>query len=177
MIKRKTADFNSFVAFDFETTGLGANEKITEIGAVKVIDGYMVARYSSLADPQKPIDPMITGITGITDEMVAGKPTAEELMPSFYAFTEGLPLVAHNAAFDCRFLECAAQKAGCYFDQEVFDTLRYAKKILPELPTHKLTSLCALLGIRQSDAHRAWCDAEATARLYMILRAKDPTLK
>lgn len=176
MIKRKTADFNSFVAFDFETTGLGPDEKITEIGAVKVIDGYLVARYSSLANPQKSIDPAITRMTGITNEMVAGKPTAEQLMPSFHAFTEGLPLVAHNAAFDCRFLERAAQAAGCYFDQEVFDTLYYAKRILPELPSYKLTALCALLGIEQSAAHRAWCDAEVTARLFMFLRLKDNTL-
>ena len=176
MIKRKTADFNSFVAFDFETTGLGAREKITEIGAVKVKDGYMVARFSSLTDPQKPIDPMITAITGITNEMVQGKPTAQQLMPSFYEFTEGLPLVAHNAAFDCRFLEREACAAGCFFDQEVFDTLYYAKRVLPGLSSYKLTVLCQLLGISQSDAHRAWCDAEAAARLYMYLRSKDPTI-
>ena len=177
MVKKTTADFKSFVAFDFETTGLGADERITEIGAVKVIDGFMVARYSSLTDPQKPIDPRITKITGITNEMVAGKPTAEQLMPSFDAFTEGLPLVAHNASFDCRFLDQAAKRAGCYFDQEIFDTLLYAKRILPELSSHKLPSLCRLLGITQSSAHRAWCDAEAAARLYMILRSKDTSLK
>lgn len=176
MIKIKNADFNSFVAFDFETTGLGAEEKITEIGAVKVKDGFLVARYSSLADPEKPIDPLITRITGITNEMVAGKPTAKQLMPSFHAFTEGLPMVAHNAAFDCRFLEREAQGAGCYFDQEVFDTLYYAKRILPGMPSYKLTALCALLGIPQPDAHRAWCDAEAAARLFIYLRSKDTSI-
>ncbi|MBQ9952798.1 MAG: hypothetical protein IJO92_00495, partial [Clostridia bacterium] len=89
MVKRKDADFNSFVCFDFETTGLGKEDKIIEIGAVKVIDGYMVARYSSLVDPKVLIDPLITKITGITNEMVAGKPTIEELMPSFYEFVQG----------------------------------------------------------------------------------------
>ena len=173
MVKRKSPDFNSFIAFDFETTGLGAGEKITEIGAVKVVDGFMVARFSSLTDPLKPIDPMITKITGITNEMVQGKPTAVQLMPSFYAFAEGLPLVAHNAPFDCRFLEQAAQEAAWFFDQEVFDTLRYAKKILPDLPSYKLTDLCLMLGIPQSDAHRAWCDAEAAARLFVYLKSKD----
>ncbi len=176
MIKRKTADFDSFIAFDFETTGLSSRERITEIGAVKVKNGYLVARFSSLADPQKPIDPFITKITGITDEMVKGKPTAEQLMPSFFAFTEGLPLVAHNAAFDCRFLERDAAAAGCFFDQEVFDTLQYAKRVLPGLPSYKLTDLCAFLGISQSEAHRAWCDAEAAARLFMYLRTKDETI-
>ncbi len=176
MVKRKIADFNSFVAFDFETTGLSSREKITEIGAVKVKDGYLVARFSSLTDPQKEIDPMITKITGITNEMVRGKPTAEQLMPSFHQFTEGLPLIAHNAAFDCRFLEREATAAGCFFDQEVFDTLCYAKQILPGLPSYKLTELCAMLGIPQQDAHRAWCDAEAAARLFIYLRTKDETI-
>ncbi len=172
MVKHKDADFDSFVCFDFETTGLGREDKIIEIGAVKIKDGYMVARYSSLVDPCRPIDPMITKITGINDEMVRGKPTIDKLIPSFYDFTEGLPLVAHNAPFDCRFLERDAKACGYYFDHEVFDTLRFAKKVLPDLPCHKLVALTEMLGIEQRDAHRAWCDAEATARLYMFLKYK-----
>lgn len=172
MIKRKTADFNSFVAFDFETTGLGMHDKITEIGAVKVKDGYLVSRFSTLVDPGIPIDPMITKITGITNDMVAGKPAIEQLLPCFLDYTEGFPLVAHNAAFDCRFLEREAQVSGFFLDHEVFDTLQFARRVLPRMPSYKLTALSALLGIPQQDAHRAWCDAEACARLYMILRAR-----
>ena len=147
MIKKKIADFNSFVCFDFETTGLDRNAKIIEIGAVKVKDGYMVSRYSSLVDPGCVIEPLITNITGITNEMVQGKPKIEHLIPSFYEFTEGLPMVAHNAAFDCRFLERDAQACGYYFDNEVFDTLYFAKKVLPELPSHKLTVLTGLYSV------------------------------
>ncbi len=172
MIKKKTADFDSFVCFDFETTGLGRDAKIIEIGAVKVKDGFMVSRFSSLVDPGCVIEPLITNITGITNEMVEGKPKIEQLIPSFYAFTEGLPMVAHNAAFDCRFLERDAQSCGYYFDNEVFDTLYFAKKVLPGLPSHKLTVLTELLGIEHNEAHRAWCDAECTARLYMYLKAR-----
>ncbi len=172
MVKRKTADFNSFVCFDFETTGLSKEAKIIEIGAVKVKDGYLVSRYSSLVDPGVMLDPMITQITGITDEMLSGKPTIEQLIPSFYAFTENLPLVAHNAPFDCRFLERDALACGFHFDQDVFDTLSFARKVLPKQPSYKLGTLAALLGIPLNDAHRAWCDAEATARLYMHLKAK-----
>ncbi len=172
MVKRKTADFNSFVCFDFETTGLSKEAKIIEIGAVKVKDGYLVSRYSSLVDPGVMLDPMITQITGITDEMLIGKPTIEQLMPSFYAFAENLPLVAHNAPFDCRFLERDALACGFHFDQDVFDTLSFARKVLPKQPSYKLGTLTALLGIPLNDAHRAWCDAEATARLYMYLKAK-----
>ncbi len=172
MIKKKEADFNSFVCFDFETTGLSKDSKIIEIGAVKVKDGYMVSRYSTLVDPCVAIDAMVTQITGITDEMVCGKPTIDQLIPSFYEFTEHLPLVAHNAPFDCRFLEREALAAGFHFDNDVFDTLSYARKVLPDLPSYKLGALTALLGIPLNDAHRAWCDAEATARLYMYLKAK-----
>lgn len=172
MVKKKNADFKSFVCFDFETTGLHREAKVIEIGAVKVKDGFMVARYSSLVDPGIEIDPMITSITGITNEMLEGKPTIEQLIPSFYDFTEGLVLVAHNASFDCRFLERDSLACGYHFDHEVFDTLCFARKVLPKLPSYKLNALAALLGIPLNDAHRAWCDAEATARLYMHLRAR-----
>ena len=175
MVKRKTADFNSFVCFDFETTGLHKDARVIEIGAVKVKEGYLVARYSSLVDPGVALDPMITKITGITDEMLTGKPTIEQLIPSFYDFTEGLPLVAHNAPFDCRFLERDALACGYHFDHDVFDTLRFARKVLPDQPSYKLGVLTALLGIPLNDAHRAWCDAEATARLYMYLKMKQNT--
>ena len=172
MVKKKTADFNSFVCFDFETTGLDRASKVIEIGAGKVKDGYMVARYSSLVDPGVEIEPMITKITGITNEMVEGRPTIDQLMPSFYEFTEGLTLVAHNASFDCRFLERDSLAAGYHFDHDVFDTLSFARKVMPGLPSYKLTVLTELLGIQQNEAHRAWCDAEATARLYMYLKMK-----
>lgn len=172
MVKKKDADFNSFVCFDFETTGLKKTSRVIEIGAVKIKDGYMVSRYSSLVDPQVEIDGMITELTGITNEMVEGKPTIDQLIPSFYDFTEGLTLVAHNAPFDCRFLERDSLAAGYHFDHDVFDTLSFAKKVLPGLPSYKLTVLTALFGIQQNEAHRAWCDAEATARLYMYLKTK-----
>ncbi len=172
MIKKKEADFRSFVAFDFETTGLDASSKIIEIGAVKVRDGYMVSRYSTLVDPEIRIDPMITGITGITNEMVEGKPTIDALMPSFHDFCEDLPMVAHNASFDCRFLQRESEAAGYFFDNEVFDTLSFARRVLPKQPSYKLGALTALLGIPLNDAHRAWCDAEACARLYLHLKSK-----
>lgn len=172
MIKKNEADFKSFVAFDFETTGLDATSKIIEIGAVKVRDGYMVSRYSSLVDPEIEIQPMITKITGIDNQMVAGMPTIEALIPSFYDFCEGLPLVAHNAHFDGRFLQREAEAAGYFFDNEIFDTLHFARRILPKQRSYKLGVLTKLLGIPLYNAHRAWCDAEACARLYMALKAK-----
>lgn len=177
MIKKKDADFRSFIAFDFETTGLSSDAKIIEIGAVKVQDGYLVSRYSSLVDPEVVIDPFITSITGISNEMVRGKPTIAELLPSFREFCGNLPMVAHNASFDCRFLTRESEANGFYFDNELFDTLSFARKILSKQPSYKLGALTALLGIPLNDAHRAWCDAEACARLYMVLKAKADSLK
>ncbi|MBQ6823340.1 MAG: 3'-5' exonuclease [Clostridia bacterium] len=172
MVKYNTPDFTSFVCFDFETTGLYKDSRVIEIGAVMVKDGYMVSRYSSLVDPGVMIEPTITKLTGISNEMVEGKPCIEQLIPSFYAFCENLPLVAHNASFDARFLERDSKAAGYFFDNPLFDTLSLARKVLPNLPSYKLNALTALLGIPLKDAHRAWCDAEATARLYMHLRAR-----
>ncbi len=173
MFKIKDASFDSFVAFDFETTGLGSEEKITEIGAVKVERSHLISRYSSLVNPRKFISPQITAITGITNEMVQDAPTIEQLLPSFKEYVGALPMVAHNAAFDCRFLCREAEPNGIFFDNAVFDTLYYAKRIFPGLPTYKLTYLTNFLRIPQEDAHRAWCDAEATARLYVYLKWKE----
>ena len=173
MVKCKEANFSSFVCFDFETTGLGRDDKIIEIGAVKVIDGYMVARYSSLVDPKVPIDPLITKITGITNEMVQGKPTIEELIPSFYEFVQDLPMVAHNAPFDCRFLERDSKACGFYFDNGVFDTLRFMKyrcESFPGLMNNKLCTACEYFGITSEVFHRADADAEVTAKLYLALQ-------
>ncbi len=170
MIKIKTADFNSFICFDLETTGLHRDAKIIEIGAVKIKDGYLVSRFSTLVDPQIVVDPLVTQITGITNEMLEGKPSIDQLIPSFFNFTEGLPLVAHNAGFDRRYIERDAESLGYHFDQPIFDTLQFARKVLPGLKSYKLTALTALLGIPHSEAHRAASDAEATARLYFYLK-------
>ena len=159
MIRRKEPDFNSFVCFDFETTGLSRNDRIIEIGAVKVENGYLVSRYSSLVDPRRPISPLITQITGISDEMVRGKPGIEELLPSFYAYTQGYILMAHNAPFDCGFLTRAAEGTGYRFDQPVFDTLTFARRVLPNRVSYRLPDLTEDLKIPQETAHRAWCDA------------------
>ncbi len=177
MFKIREANFDSFVAFDFETTGLGNSERITEVGAVKVVQGHLVSRYSTLVNPQKLITPQITAITGITNEMVKDAPKIEQLLPSFKEYVGDLPMIAHNSGFDCRFLCNAAEACGIFFDNPVFDTFYYAKRIIPGLPSYKLTYLTELLKIPQEEAHRAWCDAEATARLYVYLKWKENCLK
>ena len=109
-------------------------------------------------------------LTGITDEMVAREPTIETLLPLFLDFAGDLPLIAHNAPFDCGFLFREAEALGLAIRNPVVDTLRLARKVFPRLPSYKLGYLTDYFCIAQEDAHRACCDAAATAKLYLMMR-------
>lgn len=163
-------NYDEFVVFDFETTGMGKTAKITEIGAVRVDHGEFVGRFSRLVNPETPIPWNIQQLTGITDAMVRAEAPIEKVLPEFLAFAEGAPLIAHNAPFDCAFLYREAEKLGISVTAPVVDTLRLARKVWPKLPSYKLVFLTDYFCIEQSRAHRAWCDAEATAKLYMMMR-------
>ena len=171
--KHENALVLDFVAFDLETTGVGREDAITEIGAVKVRGGKIVDRYDTFVDPGFPIPPYITQITGITDEMVAGAPDFSAAVPDFLRFAEGLTLVAHNASFDMRFLMRDAARCGVDVTNSSSDTLRLARKKWPGLESYKLTALTERFSIRQTEAHRAWCDAEAAAELYLLIVGKE----
>jgi len=157
-----------FAAFDLETTGFGASARITEIGAVKVHCGEIVERFDTLVNPGMPIPPGITALTGITNAMVADAPCIHEALPVFFDFTEGLPLVAHNARFDCGFIQREMERQNLEREFCVADTLSLARKTW-KLPCYKLGFLTDYFCIAQEEAHRAWCDAEATAKLYMMM--------
>lgn len=163
--------YRSFVCLDFETTGLsGTRDAVTEIGAVKVLEGEVVQRFSTLVNPGRPIPPRVVSLTGISNDMVEDYPRIQELLPVFLGFLGELPLVAHNAKFDCKFLERDLERMGRTIDNPVADTLQQARLRCPGLPSYKLGYLTGYFSIPLSDAHRAWCDAEATARLYLKLQ-------
>ena len=95
-----------YIAFDFETTGLNPNEdRIIEIAAIKFLNGKPVDRFVTLVNPERPIDPFITDITGISDKMVKEEPIELDILDDFLEFLSDLPLVAHNISFDKSFLD------------------------------------------------------------------------
>ena len=169
-----TPDFDSFVAFDIETSGTygAANgdgpAEITEIGAVKVVDGKVTERFSELVNPGRKILPRIARITGITDDMVADKPDITTVIRAFSEFVGDSVLVGHNIkASDLYYIDRAARRAGVRLENPFFDTYLYAKRwqATKGWDNVKLEYLSEWFGIQQKDAHRAWCDAEANAEL------------
>ena len=179
MTELSSPNFNSFVAFDIETTGtLGAANgdaapEITEIGAVKVVDGLIVDRFSQLANPGRKIVPRIARLTHITDAMLADQPPIDEVIRQFKAFVGDSVLVGHNIKnCDIPYISRSAKRAGIAFDNSYFDTYRYAKGLKNEMgwKNVKLEYLSQQFGISQSDAHRAWCDAEANVGVYLKLK-------
>jgi len=150
-----------FVAFDLETTGLSAGrDKIVEISGIKFQNGVTFSTFDTLIDPEIPIPPEITRINGITDEMVAGKPTIETALPCFLEFIRGCVLIAHNAPFDVGFLNAALAAQGLSpINTPVTDTLVLSRKAIPGQVNYKLQTLAAHLKIDPGNAHRAKDDA------------------
>ncbi len=159
-----------YVAFDLETTGMSAERnEIIEIGAVKVEGGKVVDRFSSFVNPHQPIPPEIVRLTGISDDMVKDAADAAFVVPEFVRFSEGYMLVGHNLMFDFTFTRISASRLGLPFEHEGVDTLKVARKVLSDLPSRSLGSLCDHYGIVNAAAHRAYHDALATAKLYQTL--------
>ncbi|OEG00438.1 PolC-type DNA polymerase III [Vulcanibacillus modesticaldus] len=163
---RKLID-ETFVVFDTETTGLSAVfNTIIEIGAVKIKNGKVIDRFETFVDPQEPISPKITEITGITDDMVKGAPLLDEALPRFRDFIGDAILVVHNARFDIGFLNIGFKKIGAKeLNNPVIDTVELARLLYPKMKNYKLNTLCKHFKIELVNHHRALNDAEATGYL------------
>ena len=160
----------SYVCVDVETTGLNPkSENIIEIGAVKVQDGQIIDTFQSFLRPRKPLESRIVALTGITDEMLQDAPDGKQVMPLFGEFCGDLPLVGHNLIFDYAFLKRAMLNEKQSFERKGIDTLKIARKYLPELESRNLGFLCRHFHITHT-AHRALGDAQATVQLYEILK-------
>lgn len=178
----KGQDFEApCVVFDIETTGFGpTKDKIIEIGAVKVVEGKIVDKYSTFVNPDIPIPFEIEKLTGINDQMVMGYPMIEEILPQFLKFCEGCILVAHNASFDVGFIRKKAELQGIEIDFTVIDTVALSRLLLPQLSKVKLNLVAKALGISLENHHRAVDDANATAEIFVkfiaMLKDKEITM-
>lgn len=158
----------TFVVFDLETTGVDHDDKMTEIGAVKIVDGKMTEYFTTLINPQKHIPSDVVALTGIDDEMVKTAPLFEEVCSDFYKFCYGATLVGHNVEFDIRFVRNQAKPLDFEFDNFLMDTLEIGRENVKGVANYKLNTLCDLFGIKFRH-HRAMSDAAATAELFIEL--------
>lgn len=159
---------DTFVVFDIETTGFSAAEdRIIEIGAVKITDGAIVDRFSTFVNPEVPIPFEIQQLTHITDDMVLEAPKIEEALPAFLDFVGESALVAHNAGFDVGFIGQNCVRLGRSRTFTSVDTVGLARVLLPTLSKYKLNIVAKALNISLENHHRAVDDAAATAEIYV----------
>lgn len=157
-----------FIAFDLETTGIKPKEDmIVEIGAVLFDGNRAMKGYGVLINPGVPIPPDASAVNGITNEMVAGKPKIAEVLTDFTDFCGDLPLVAHNAPFDFKFLlEDIKLHHSTAPTGVVLDTLPLARKVFPGLPNYKLGTLVRHFGFPSGTFHRAEEDSTYCGLLF-----------
>lgn len=158
-----------FTVLDLETTGLNPKtDKIIEIGAVRVRDGLIAETFESFVNPGRKLEERIAALTGICDEELEVAPPIEEVLPLLFAFIGEDILVGHRILFDYSFVKKAAVNQKLIFEKKGIDTLRIARKHLPQLESRRLPFLCEYFGI-PLNAHRAVSDARGTAALYLKL--------
>lgn len=157
-----------FIAFDLETTGMKPNEgMIVEIGAVLFEGNRALKTYGTLVDPGMPIPPDASAVNGITDGMVRGKPRIADVLGPFAEFCGNLPLVAHNAPFDFKFLlEDVKLHRASAPRGVVLDTLPLARKVFPGLPNYKLWTLVRHFNFPSGTFHRAEEDSAYCGLLF-----------
>ncbi len=161
----------TYTVFDTETTGLQPSDgdEIIQIGAARIVNGRLLKNevFDQLIDPQRPIALESTRIHGITAEMLRGQPTVDRILPEFYAFCEDTVLVAHNAAFDMRFLQMKEKATGIAFRQPLLDTLLLSAVIHPDQESHSLEVIAEQFGINIIGRHTALGDAIVAGEVFL----------
>lgn len=159
---------DDYCVLDTETTGLSAYyDEVIEIGILRVRNNVIVDQYSQLIKPEYEIDPFITALTGITNEMVAGMPSIMEVKNDVLSFLGEDIILGHNTSFDVRFLNEGFQQQ---IDNPYMDTMQFARKVYPELDHHRLSDLTEYLGLSNNE-HRSIADCIATKELYDAIKA------
>lgn len=159
-----------YAIVDIETTGGSPRtERITEI-AIYIFDGKnIIDEYCSLVNPERNIPYYITGLTGITNEMVAGAPRFYEIAKDIVEITTGKIFVAHNAKFDYSFIRQEFKSLGYIYKRNILDTVNLSRRLIPGHKSYSLGNLCKELGIEINGRHRASGDALATVKLFELL--------
>ena len=161
----------AYTVFDTETTGLqpSIGDEIIQIGAARIVNGRLLKNetFDQLIDPRRPIGRESAHIHGITEDMLRGQPTIDRVLPAFREFCEETVLVAHNAAFDMRFLQMKEEATGVHFPQPVLDTLLLSAVIHPNQESHRLEAIAERFGINVIGRHTALGDAIVTGEVFL----------
>lgn len=172
LAERRLADL-TYTVFDTETTGLepSAGDEIISIGAVRIVNGRVLRQevFEQLVNPRRPISRESTAVHGIDAKQLAHEPTIEQVLPRFHRFAEDTVLVAHNAAFDMRFLELKEAATGVRFGQPVLDTLLLSAVVHPSLDNHNLDTIAGRVGVNVIGRHTALGDALVTGEVFLRL--------
>ena len=171
-LDRKLSEL-TYTVFDTETTGLepSKGDEIIQIGAARIVNNRLLRQeiFDQIVDPEIPLKPESIPIHGITEDMVRGKPNIDIVLPAFHEFCEDTVLIAHNAAFDMRFLQLKEERTGLRFSQPVLDTLLLSAVVHPNQESHKLDVILERLGISIDSRHNALEDAVATGEVFLKL--------
>ena len=169
-LDRKLSEL-TYTVFDTETTGLepSKGDEIIQIGAARIVNNRLLRQevFDQLVDPECPLKPESIPIHGITEDMVRGQPNIDLVLPAFHEFCEDTVLIAHNAAFDMRFLQLKEDRTGIRFTQPVLDTLLLSAVVHPNQESHKLDVILERLGVHIESRHNALGDALATAEVFL----------
>lgn len=163
-----------YVALDIETTGINPKEdRIIEIGMVKVKNFEIIETFESFVNPQCVIPEKVVELTGIKQEMINDAPVISQVIGGVIAFCEEFPILGHNIIFDYSFLKKAAVDNGLSFPKNGIDTLKLSRELLSELPRKNLVKICEYFGIDDGQEHRALYDARKSHEVYMLLWEKN----
>lgn len=163
---------DSYIIFDIETTGLDSSyDEIIEIGAIRIENNKVVSQFQSLVKPNRQVNDYITELTGITNDMLIDAPKIKEVLPQFMEFVGNEILIGHNVNFDINFIYDNLYRNNYkVLTNDFIDTMRLARKLLPELSHHRLIDIAEYFNVDYSNNHRSLRDCEITLSIYEKLK-------